>query len=128
MPWSQWVETMGFEPTTPCLQTVGLGVVVEPDLEPSRHGVASGARRRPDRMARVWPTPEATGRATMDSMGRATVWDLMVEALGVRSARRVASFMECWAITQRRWSEEPAVERFTHEWDMRGHRGRLLPS
>jgi hypothetical protein len=26
--------------------------------------------------------------------------------------------MECWAITERRWSEEPAVERFTHEWDM----------
>jgi hypothetical protein len=66
----------------PCLQTVRLGVVVEPDLEPSRHGVASGDRRRPDRMARVWPTPEATGRATMDSMGRATVWDVMVETLG----------------------------------------------
>ena len=55
----------------------------------------------------------------MDSMGRATVWELMVEALGVRSARRVASFMECWAITEWRWSEEPAVERLTHEWDMR---------
>ena len=26
--------------------------------------------------------------------------------------------MECWAITERRWSEEPTVDRFTHEWDM----------
>jgi hypothetical protein len=59
---------------TPCLQTVRLGVVVKPDLEPSRHGVASGDRRRPDRIARVWPTPEATGRATMDSMGHCLRW------------------------------------------------------
>jgi hypothetical protein len=53
-------------------------------------------------------------------MGRATVWDVMVETLGIRSARRVASFMECWAITERRWSEEPAVDRITHEWEMSG--------
>jgi hypothetical protein len=51
-------------------------------------------------------------------MGRANVWDLMVDTLGVRGARRVGSFMECWAITERRWSEEPVPDRFTHEWEM----------
>ena len=60
-----------------------------------------------------WP-----GRATIDVMGRATVWDVMVETHSVRGARRVASFMECWAITEQRWSQEPAIERFSHEWEM----------
>lgn len=68
-------------------------------------------------MARVWP---ATAARLVQRWAHGTghVWDVMVETLGVRSARRVALFMESWAITERRWSEEPAVDRFTHEWDM----------
>jgi hypothetical protein len=79
----------------------------------------------------TWPGPRPDGPGPMASpasegnrscndglMGRATVWDVMVQTLGIRSARRVASFMECWAITERRWSDERAVDRFTHEWEM----------
>ena len=49
------VETMGFEPTTPCLQTVRRPVVIAAELAPSGCGAAPVDRSRPKRVAHVWP-------------------------------------------------------------------------
>jgi hypothetical protein len=55
MPWSHLVETMGFEPTTPCLQTVQL-VAVEPgDLLPARRRVAWPGLAQTAGVAHLWP-------------------------------------------------------------------------
>src|SRR5262245_7309270 len=40
-PWSHWVETMGFEPTTPCLQTVRLRRRDRAHLDSPRRRTAS---------------------------------------------------------------------------------------
>ena len=46
---------MGFEPTTPCLQTVRLGVVNRWDLEPHPAERASKCLLWPGYVVRVWP-------------------------------------------------------------------------
>ena len=53
------METMGFEPTTPCLQTVRLVVVIGTELAPRARGAAPGDRFAPDCVAPVWPGPAA---------------------------------------------------------------------
>jgi hypothetical protein len=68
----------------------------QPDqwARPGTESSRSGLRRpdRPRRMARVWP---ATAARLVQRWAHGTghVWDVMVETLGVRSARRVALFM-----------------------------------
>jgi hypothetical protein len=55
MPWSHDVETMGFEPTTPCLQTVGLKRDDSADLARNWHRAAPARLPRTGGVARVWP-------------------------------------------------------------------------
>ena len=69
MPWSTLVETMGFEPTTPCLQTLRLAVVTAADLVPGGCGAASGDRCRPGRVARAWPGRTHARHARLGPIG-----------------------------------------------------------
>jgi hypothetical protein len=86
-----------------------------PGTESSRSGL-----RRPDPASPYGPCVARHGgaaRATMGSWDRPRVGCDGGDARGPeRPTGRVVH--ECWAITERRWSEEPAVDRFTHEWDM----------
>jgi hypothetical protein len=54
MPWSHVVETMGFEPTTPCLQTVRTTGAGWSELGSEGAEAASSDFDRPGRVARAW--------------------------------------------------------------------------
>jgi hypothetical protein len=47
-------------------------------------------------------------------MAQQTVWDLMVMNLGVRQARRLAVFIECWAVSS--WESPPTAEQLVDDW------------
>ena len=61
--WSRVVETMGFEPTTPCLQTVRLVAVYVRMLRRCAPRSASSGLLRPARVARMWPERPHGGHA-----------------------------------------------------------------
>jgi hypothetical protein len=43
-----------------------------------------------------------------------TIWDLMVMHLGVRQARRLAAFIECWSVSS--WAEPPTSAQLVDDW------------
>jgi hypothetical protein len=45
-----------------------------------------------------------------------SVWDFMVQKAGVRQARRIASFVECWWVSQVVWETTPTAEMLTDDW------------
>jgi hypothetical protein len=59
MPWSTLVETMGREPTTPCLQTVRSGALGAVYLDGRPSVMATTGLTRTIRVARLWPRHRA---------------------------------------------------------------------
>jgi hypothetical protein len=49
-------------------------------------------------------------------MARRSLWEVLVDSVGLRRARRLAGFLECWALTEQSWQEEPSPEQLTVEW------------
>ena len=47
-------------------------------------------------------------------MAQQTVWDLAVEQLGVRQARRLGVFIECWAVSS--WESPPTSDQLVDDW------------
>jgi hypothetical protein len=73
MPWSQWVETMGLEPTTPCLQIVRTIKLRGSELGDEGAEAALSDLDRPRRVARPWHGPSTALRAWSMTNVRTTV-------------------------------------------------------
>jgi hypothetical protein len=50
-----------------------------------------------------------------------TVWDFMVQQVGVRQARRLASFIECWWVSQAVWEMQPTSQLMVDDWGFTEH-------
>lgn len=65
---------------------------------------------------------------TLASMARPSLWEVFVDALGLRRARRLAGFLECWATTYRSWQEDPPADQLaSYGVGLYRRRGRVLP-
>jgi len=49
-------------------------------------------------------------------MALQTIWDFMVQQAGVRQARRVAAFVECWWVSQIVWETSPTSQLLIDDW------------
>lgn len=50
-------------------------------------------------------------------MAQQTVWDSMVMQIGVRQARRLATFIECWSVST--WTSPPTSDQLVDDWGFR---------
>ena len=49
-------------------------------------------------------------------MAQRTIWDSMVTQVGVRKARRLAAFVECWSLSDATPGSPPAADHLADEW------------
>ena len=52
-------------------------------------------------------------------MAEQTVWNSMVSKIGVRQARRLATFIECWYVSA--WTSPPTSAHLVDDWGFSPH-------
>ncbi len=69
-----------------------------------------------------WHDGLSWGTATEGmTVAQRTVWDYMVQVAGVRQARRIASFVECWWVSQTIWETPPTEQVLMDDWGYSDH-------